>query len=381
MHFDFLFWVFTLVTLLYVIIMATASFLWKRKTLVKKEGKFFPVQISVVVAARNEEKNIFNCLKAIADQNYPAEQYEIIVINDNSSDSTVRIVEDFADLHCESLKLIHLNAPEGTYAFKKKAIEKGIEHAKGDLIVTTDADCVMGPDWLSSIAFFYARHQFRMIAGPVLIAPASTLFEGFQNLEFSALIGMGGAFLQSGFPVMCNGANLIYEKEAFFEAGGFSSIENKASGDDMLLMLKFKKHFGPNAIGFLKSEDAVVYTKPVPSLALFYQQRKRWASKSGEYRDLAVITLAVIVFLTSFSLTLCLFMSLISGKFALLFIVLLLVKSLFDFIFLFTLSSFFKNRKWLWLSFPGQFFNIFYVPLIAIASRFGSYAWKGRRLS
>ncbi|HET6243491.1 MAG: glycosyltransferase [Bacteroidetes bacterium] len=382
MNTDILLWVVVFISSIYILVVSSASYLWVKHKPIEKINSFVsPVPISVIVAARNEEDSILSCLSSILNQNYPLDLFEIIVVNDNSTDSTSRIIEKCMSENSENLKLIHLPCDARTKSYKKLAIQTAIKQAKGELIVTTDADCVMGPEWLNSIACFYKQHGHKMIVGPVFIGPVDSLSGKLQNLEFSALIGMGGAFLLAGMPLMCNGANLIYEKKSFNEIQGFKSIDNKASGDDMLLMLKFKKYFGSKEIGFIKNYDAVVYTKPIEKLKIFFQQRKRWASKSRDYHDVAVVFLAGIVFSASFSLCFCLIMSFISNKFALLFVFLFGVKCLIDLIFLFCLSSFFKNRKWLWLAIPGQLLNIIYVPVIAIASQFGSYNWKGRKLS
>ncbi len=376
------FFLITIVTIAsYVVVISIATFFWiKFKPIVSRDDKISPVSISVIIAARDEEDNIIKCLEAIFKQNYPANYFEVIVINDNSTDSTVFVIENWMKEFAKNVTLIHLPSDIKTKSYKKQAIQTAILQSAGDVIVTTDADCIMSSNWLNSIADFYNRFHHKMIVGPVFIAPVESLSHKLQNIELAALIGVGGAFLQAGIPLMCNGANLIYEKKSFLEIEGFKSIDNIASGDDMLLMLKFKKHFGAEQIGFLKNFDAVVYTKPLEKIKLFFQQRKRWASKSKDYQDIAVVCLAGIVFFAAFSLSICLVMSFISNKFAFLFIFLFVIKCLIDFIFLYSISSFFKNRKWLWLTIPGQLLNIIYVPLIAIASQFGSYQWKGRKL-
>ncbi|MDQ3190260.1 MAG: glycosyltransferase [Bacteroidota bacterium] len=382
MNSDWFVWMVTLSIVVYALVISVATFFWiKFKPLSSNNSKVLPVSISVIIAARNEEDNIVNCLESIFDQNYPIEYFEVIVVNDNSTDSTALVIEKWIKKHKKNAKLIHLPIDVKTKSYKKLAIQTAIKVAIGDLIVTTDADCLVSNNWLNSIAHEYNKHGHKMIAGPVFISPVESFSHKLQNIELAALIGIGGAFLQAGIPVMCNGANLIYEKKSFLEIEGFKSIDNRASGDDMLLMLKFKKHFGAKSIGFLKNPDAVVYTKPVEKFKIFFQQRKRWASKSKEYQDLAVVCLAGIVFFAAFSLCICLVLSFISNKFAFLFIFLFSMKSTIDFIFLYSISSFFKNRKWLWLTIPGQLLNIIYVPVIAIVSQFGGYHWKGRKLS
>jgi len=117
-----------------------------------------------------------------------------------------------------------------------------------------------------------------------------------QHLEFLSLVASGAASVNSGFPVMCNGANLIYEKKAFDEVNGFDANENYASGDDVFLLLKMKKHFGKRSISVLNKPKAIVYTEAKKTLSELTHQRLRWASKTKGYRDFAILFVAAIVF-------------------------------------------------------------------------------------
>ncbi len=135
-------------------------------------------------------------------------------------------------------------------------MEIAIGLAKGSLIVTTDADCLVQPEWLRTIASFYEEFSPVFIAAPVVYCnplPGDSLFKKFlkifQSLDFMTLQGITGASVYKKFHNMCNGANLAYEKKAFYEAGGFEGIDQIASGDDMLLMHKIHKIYpGKNTI-------------------------------------------------------------------------------------------------------------------------------------
>ncbi|WP_246229550.1 glycosyltransferase family 2 protein [Mucilaginibacter humi] len=121
-----------------------------------------------------------------------------------------------------------------------------------------------------------------------------------QTLEFSFLIGVGAAFIGNGRASTCNGANFAYRKDTFYEVGGFTGIDELASGDDELLLQKVAERF-PGKIGFLKFRDAIVYTHAKYNLKEFLQQRRRWASKSTKYKDKKVI--AVAIFMWMFNMT------------------------------------------------------------------------------
>ena len=173
------------------------------------------ISITVIIPARNEEKNIGNCLSSLWEQNYPPNLLEIIVVNDFSTDRTVEVVKQFRQ---GNIKLIHLEDHVGKNSinsYKKKAIEIAISQAKGDLIVTTDADCIAGKEWLKSIASFQAKNNAVFIAAPVKIEADKSLLSIFQSLDFLTLQGITAAAVQQKKHSMCNGANLAYLKSAY----------------------------------------------------------------------------------------------------------------------------------------------------------------------
>ena len=178
---------------------------------------------------------------------------------------------------------------ENPNSYKKKAIETAIGLAKGSLIVTTDADCIVQPEWLKTIASYYENSGAVFIAAPVVYndpSPGDSFFKKFfkifQSLDFMTLQGITGASVYKKFHNMCNGANLAYEKKVFHEVGGFEGIDNIASGDDMLLMHKIQKLY-PDKIKYLKSTNVIVQTQPAETVKEFINQRIRWASKADKY--------------------------------------------------------------------------------------------------
>ena len=199
---------------------------------------------------------------------------------------------------------------------KKKAVETAIGFAKGNLIVTTDADCIVQPEWLQTIATYYEEFSPAFIAAPVVYSnplPGDSLFKKllkiFQSLDFITLQGITGASVYKKFHGMCNGANLAYEKKTFNEAGGFEGIDNIASGDDILLMHKIQKLY-PDRIRYLKSSEVVVQTQPCESLKDFMNQRIRWASKADKYTDPKITAVLLLVYVFNawiFFIALCSF--------------------------------------------------------------------------
>ena len=120
-------------------------------------------------------------------------------------------------------------------------------------------------------------------------------FKIFQSLDFMTLQGITGASVYKKIHNMCNGANLAYEKKAFYEVSGFEGIDNIASGDDMLLMHKIQKKY-PGKIGYIKSANAIVQTQPSENLKEFINQRIRWASKADRYPDIKITAVLFLVY-------------------------------------------------------------------------------------
>ncbi|MEP7167859.1 MAG: glycosyltransferase, partial [Bacteroidota bacterium] len=166
-----------------------------------KENKTF---VSIVVAARNEENNIVKCLEHLSKQNYPQHLFEIIIANDFSEDTTQQIVESFIIANKKaSIKLINLSEiNKEKKGSKKIAIAEGVKKSKGELIITTDADCTMNINWLKTIADYYETYHPYMICGPVVFSE-NNLFDKIQSLEFMSLIGIGASAIQSRYPLMC----------------------------------------------------------------------------------------------------------------------------------------------------------------------------------
>ena len=185
-------------------------------------------------------------------------------------------------------------------SYKKKAIEKGIAAASGDLIITTDADCIPPPDWLQTIVSFKEKTNAVFVVAPVVFDCNSQMVQVFQAMDFMVLQGITGASVYKKIHSMCNGANLAYERKVFYEVDGFTGIDHIASGDDMLLMHKIAKKY-PDRIHYLKSTDAIVSTKPMKSWSTFFNQRIRWASKAMHYNDKRIFWVLLLVYLFNLS--------------------------------------------------------------------------------
>ncbi len=353
-------------------------------------SSFFPkTKVSILIPARNESANIQQCIQSILNQKFPSQLFEIIVIDDHSTDDTAEIVEAFEQPNVRVLFLKnHVKDRAQLLSFKKKAIEVAVAQSSGKLIVTTDADCIVPPDWLNLIVSFYENSErqnegkpYKFIAAPVNFYDEKSLFEKCQSLDFIGMMGVTGAGIHRQFMNMCNGANLAYEKKAFCEVDGFEGIDAIASGDDMLLMQKMAKRF-PDQIAFLKNQKATVLTKAIGDLKPFTQQRIRWASKSGSYQEFQILIILAIVFFFCVSIVLNFFLLfLFFEKIGWVFLFQILIKTIIDYFFLNQMSGFFKRKDLMKIFLPAQIFHISYIAVIGFLGNVKKeYRWKGRKV-
>lgn len=340
----------------------------------EKKDTALSTSVSVLIAARDEEENIRATIESILKQDYPKELLQIIIVDDHSSDNTPAVVESYA---ASGVQLLRLNEPTVLNSYKKKAITEGIKLATGELIVTTDADCEMGKNWLRSLVSLYEEKGFYLISGPVLYYKERNVFERLQSLEFLYLIGLGASSIGNRQASTCNGANLAYRKDVFHELNGFQGIDDLASGDDELFLHKVAERY-PDKIGFCKEKSAAVFTEAKPDLASFLAQRRRWASKSTHYKKKSVIYLGVVVWLFNVFLLLSLLNAIINPEYRLITIYFFGIKLLLEFLFLALLTRFFERPLLLFYLPILSFVHVFYLIYIGIAGNSGKYYWKGR---
>ena len=333
-------------------------------------------QFTVIIPARNEAANIKACVDSILAQDYPKDAFEIIVIDDFSEDDTAFIVTALSQQYSQ-VRLIQLadHCKDGeTLAYKKKAIEIAVAEAKGDWILTTDADCIVPKKWLLLYNAYIQEHQPCFVAAPVMFIKTSGILNQFQVLDFLALQGITAAAVGAGKHSMSNGANLGFEKTAFIAVGGYQGVDHIASGDDMFLMHKMKQTLH-KPVGYLFHPDAIVLTAAMDTWKSFIMQRIRWASKARYYDDRSITMVLTLVYFFNLSFVLLAFM----GSWSTLLIA-LAFKTFFELFFLDPVAKFFKMQ-------PELKYFVFYQPIHIVyniaAGLFGqlkTYSWKGRKV-
>lgn len=345
-------------------------------------SKTFHTRVSVIVAARNEEKNIENCLASLIGQKYPASHFEILVVDDNSTDSTLQKIQECINQYANiSIQAIQLDEIKNNLSPKKRAIESAMKSATGELVLTTDADCIVCENWITTMVRFYEKTDAQMIVGPVKIKlkkNASWLHQ-FQNFEFMSLVTCGAASLHFHRALLSNGANLAFKKTAYLTCSPLQFGQKLASGDDMFLMLAIQKKF-PKSIYFLKSKEAIVETNAQNTLVELVNQRKRWASKGLNYKNNFIYLISFLLLSINLALLTTSIISFFSGHFLQLFLVLFLTKFAIDLFFLTTVAKFFNSRV---NALKIGFYSLVYpllVLTVVVAGINPKFTWKDRNL-
>ncbi len=363
-----------ILTVLYVIVVLYFRMGWLRIPAFRVPDDGPLLSVNILIAARNEEACIGSVIEDVLKQTYPAQLFQLIIIDDHSTDNTSEIVLKYAS---RGVKLIKLNEKEPLNSYKKKAISEAIHLSQGELIITTDADCRMGPGWLETVVSGFKDEQVKMISSPVVYHEERSFFERLQTLEFCYLIGLGASTIGNKMPSTCNGANLAYRRSVFVELGGFKGIDDLASGDDELFLHKVAARY-PDGIRFCKAADALVYTDAKATLPEFISQRKRWASKSTRYTNKWVVALGVSVWLFNALILLNVLMGFYKPLYWQLLAAILLLKFFAEAAFLLPVTHFFKRRELLLYLPLLTLIHSVYMVYIGIAGNSGKYVWKGR---
>ena len=342
------------------------------KVNLSKESPIPQTHFSVIIPFRNEANNIPHLLYSIAGLAYQKNFFEIILVDDDSSDDSVKLINEFAaknsDLDIQLLKNIRSsNSP------KKDAISIAIPKAKYDWIISTDADCILPPLWLASFNTSIIVNKPNMVVAPVSFKSNSPFLSQFQLIDFLSMQGstIGGFGIQQ--PFMANGANLAYRKDLFLKLNGFEDNNFIASGDDVFLLENFVAH-DKSKVLFLKNIEALVKTFPTKTWAELIQQRKRWAAKATHFKNPFAKGIGIVVFLANCTVI----FSFVLSCFDLKFLWLLFPKVLIDTILIYKTAYLYQEQLKPISYLKTVVFYSFFTGFIAVTSMFGSFNWKGR---
>ncbi len=358
---------------------------WKKTPEFSSENSPAEIRFSIIVPFRNEAENLPILLKSLTEINYPNSKFEIILVNDESGDNSMEIIEGFPQLHSD-FRIKVLDNERTSNSPKKDAINTAINSAQFEYIITTDADCHVPGNWLKSYSDFILKTGNKLIAGPVALnsLPAANtnnksknILRNFEDLDVLSLQASTGGAFGIGKAFMCNGANLCYEKDAFLKVSGFAGNDNIVSGDDVFLLQKFQQE--NYKIGFLKSQEVLVYTKPQQSFGNLVSQRIRWASKAPAYKSLFAKFTGISVLLMNLSLVIAVFLVFLQILPYQPILIIFLVKFNLDFILIYSSAKFFQRETVLRSYFWSSIFYPFFSTYVAVKSLFSDFSWKGRQ--
>lgn len=341
-------------------------------------AKFKIPFVSVIIVGRNEAQNINACLSSVFKNNYNSDKYEIIYIDDNSADESLEILKSIKEYNFRFYELKDFEN-SGHNSYKKAGIKLGIQKSKGEILLFTDADTIVPPNWISShVEKFDNNPALQMCTGPVLYTDSAGFIKQFQYYDLIATVGFTGFGIIRGLYFMANGANMSIRKDVFT---GELSKDHLASGDDVFMIQNLAAN-DKRSVSFLNNKDAIVTTYPENNLRDFLRQRVRWGTKSGHYVDYFLKIILILLFLlhllSSFGLFVISAISLTTGVFMML---LILLKNLIEVLYLKKLSKFFEMKfnivtAWFMLLLYPFYFVI--IGFISLSRK--EYIWKGRKV-
>lgn len=368
-----------ILTLLYVLTMLFLLYGFFQVPDFSGKNSVSKATFSIVIALRNEAENLPALFDSLLHLQYPPEKFEILLINDDSTDASEALCREFR-LKQPQLQIRLLQNVRRSGSPKKDAIHTAIGVATKEYILTTDADCVVPEAWLQEFSSIIEAHGVDVVAGPVRLKdePAKKGFwRCFQEMDILSLQAatIGGFGVKK--PFMCNGANFCYSKRAFLAVGGFEGNDSIASGDDVFLLEKFQEKGLKST--FLKSRKAIVETSPASDLKAMFTQRMRWAGKTAATGNGFGKGIGLLVFLMNFSLSAAVIawlfglfpLSVLAGMF--------LFKFNVDFLLIYRAADFLNRESSLKSYFLSSVFYPFFSSSVAILSIISGYEWKGRR--
>jgi cellulose synthase/poly-beta-1,6-N-acetylglucosamine synthase-like glycosyltransferase len=339
--------------------------------------------VTVLIAARDEEDNLPRTLNALLAQDWPASRTQIVVVDDRSVDNTPEVLRDYA-ARFPGIDVVTVEVLPPGLSPKKHALMRGLEVARGSWIAVTDADCVMGPAWLSGLAREFADDVGMVLGLTAYHEPVKgfTPASGARALEFVSYGINAAGLVGLGFPVIANANNLAYRRRAFDEAGGFARHGDVVSGDDDFTLQEIHAT-GQWAIRYCTAPATLMHTKAPDTWGQFWEQRKRWAGKCLHYRPRQVAFLGLI-----FAFYLAIALLILAGLFCigdgtlgLLGLIGFTVKTAADF------AVMREGLKIFGLSPLLRFFpfsGAMHIPLVlgaVAAGSLGRFTWKGQRLA
>ena len=365
-NYDLIAYLFIILSCFYFALLSVVNVGLKRLTISEPSSK---LSISIIIAARNEENRITPCLKSLEKVTYPTDKFEIIFIDDHSGDNTAKIIGSYCRNY-QNWRLISLDEKSTKLRGKKNALQKGISVAKGEIIFTTDADCIVPPNWLTTMSGYFKSSVSMVLGYSPLIYSDKVYYKllQFDNL-FSAIASAATAKL--GYPFTSVGRNLAYRKDTYEDVGGFLSLKKFKSGDDIHLTGKFR-HTNNGVIDYCAQPESFVKTQIPSTFIEIFQQQIRKNSKTFQLSGWSVMAM-----LTIFIYYLILFIvPIFLPSWLITWLVLIALKFLMEFIPLKKAAKIFNQKNLIPIIPIMQLIYPLYIIVFSIMGTFQFYQWK-----
>jgi len=338
-----------------------------RKSFSKVKESELPTA-TVIVAAKDEEENILRCISSLNNLIYPENKLEIIIVDDNSSDSTGKIIDEFI---CDKsrFKKILPQKEAGILRGKTNALASAIRIASGEIILTTDADCEVKPEWVKTIVS-YNQKDVAAVNGFTTQA-ASDNFGGMQAIDFIYLQSVAAGTTNLNMPISCIGNNMSYRKAAYDEVGGYKNLPFSVT-EDFVLLNAIKK-LNKYKIIYPLDINSLVTSLPCKDIKSLFQQKKRWSVGGLGVRPAGYLIMA-----NGFLTNLCILLTPL--LFSAVSLYLIVFKVAIDYFLLFPVHKRLGIKKNLKYFLSFELYYIIYVvaiPFILLTSR--KVIWKGRK--
>ncbi|MCD4828233.1 MAG: glycosyltransferase [Candidatus Cloacimonetes bacterium] len=332
--------------------------------------------VSVVIAARNEEAALPMLLTTLVNQSYSQGMFEVIVADDDSTDNTAAVVRQFS-ARWPNVRLVSVTGRDKAVSPKKNALAQAVDVGSGSIILTTDADCMVGRHWIRSMVAYFEPDVAMVVGYSRTMLPdwrRATLAQKFEHFDFFAMFAAAAGAVAAGKPFSCSGQNLGYRRSAYDKVGGYQRIAHILSGDDVNLM-QLMRHTGQR-VRFANSHHAFASTRSVAGWRELLNQRARWASN---FRWQATLNTEFFLYLCAVGLLqLGLVATLIlQWRLGLAFVA---AKLLAEWAFLVRSSKRFSFERERLRFFPVWFvLQVPYLWLVGALGQFNIFSWHGRR--
>lgn len=228
--------------------------------------------VSIWIAARNEENNILNCLTSIEKLNYPKEFLQVLIGNDHSTDSTKVIVEEFINKK-KYFQLIDIQQVINNQRGKANVLAKLYEHSTGEYFLICDADVTVNPNWVKGMITNFEKDSTMGHQVGVTTIKGSSIWHIFQSIDWVHALTLLKIAADLRIPLTGLGNNSAVTRQAYEATGGYAKIPFSITEDFALFHEVVKKGFGfKNSI----NQEVFNQTLPITTLKEFLHQRKRW---------------------------------------------------------------------------------------------------------